>query len=253
MSKPFVNLHLSRPITVIDLETTGLSPSRDRIVEVAAIRFLPDGSRAKFHRLINPGVPMPQPSTAIHGISDDDLRGCPEFKAIAAGLIRFIGNSDLCGFGIARFDLPFLMTEFTRAGFRFTINGRAVIDVLRIFHERERRDLSAAVRHYLGREHASSHEAFADAYAAAAILDAQVAKYEDLPRSPAELHATLTNVDLAGRLRLENGAIVFNFGKHLGRPLHEVAQDDPDYLRWLLQQDFLPDFHAFVRRALEDM
>jgi DNA polymerase-3 subunit epsilon len=251
MSKPFVNLHLTRPLILVDCETTGVSPKIDRIVEVAAVKFMPDGQRLRFCRRINPLIPIPAASTAVHAITDQDVAGCPSFADIAAPLSRFLRDADWAGFGIKRFDLPFLLAEFRRAEIHFSLAHHAVLDVLQIYHQREPRDLTAAVRHYLDRPHENAHGALADAYAAAAVLDAQLACYPDLPQQVTELHAHLTDADLAGKLRRERGRLVLTFGKHSGRELHTVAQQDPDYLRWLLEQDFLPDFEAMVQIALQ--
>ena len=95
-----------------------------------------------------------------------------------------------------------------------------------------------------------AHAAGADALAAAAVLDAQVGRY-GLPAAPAEVHAALVEVDVAGKFRRgPDGAVVFGFGKHAGRPLADVARTDPDYLGWMLTRPFLPDVLDRVRAAL---
>jgi len=251
MSKPFVNLHLSRPLVALDLETTGTAPKIDRIVEVAAVKFMPDGQRLRFCRRINPLIPIPSAATMVHGITDQDVAGCPSFADIAAQLARFLRGADWAGFGIKRFDLPFLLAEFRRAEIHFSLANHAVLDVLQIYHQREPRDLTAAVRHYLDRPHENAHGALADAYAAAAVLDAQLECYPDLPQKVPVLHAHLTDVDLAGKLRRDEGRVVLTFGKYSGSDLLTVAQHDPAYLRWLLEQDFLPDFQTMVQSALQ--
>ena len=161
-----------------------------------------------------------------------------------------LADADLAGFNIRRFDLPFLVAEFARAGIAFASGGRAVLDAQQLFHRQEPRDLAAALRFYCGREHDSAHGALADAEATAAILDAQVARYADLPATVAGLHEALTDVDIGGRFRSEAVRVVFAFGKHLGRPLDEVARRDPGYLGWMLTQDFLDDAKGVVERAL---
>ncbi|OAI48268.1 hypothetical protein AYO44_07500 [Planctomycetaceae bacterium SCGC AG-212-F19] len=139
VSKPFVNLRLARALVVLDLETTGMSPKTDRIVEVAAVKFLPDGERCRYHRRINPGVPIPAVATAVHGIRDEDVADCPPFEAVAAVFGRYLRDADLAGFNLKRFDLPFLVTEFERARIGFSLAHRE------LFHRREPRDLPAAV------------------------------------------------------------------------------------------------------------
>jgi DNA polymerase-3 subunit epsilon len=251
MTKPFVRLCLARPLIVLDLETPGTSPRTDRVVEIAAVKYAPLGSRERFHRLVNPGIPIPGAATAVHGLTDGDVADCPPFEAVAAPLARFLRDSDLAGFNLCRFDLPFLLAEFARAGIDFSLGRRAVIDVMRLYHLNEPRDLAAAVRHYLEREHGPRHNALADAYATAAVLDEQLLHYPDLPRNVTGLHGYLTDVDLGGRLRRDGDRLVLNFGKYAGVCLRQVAAIDPDYLRWLLAQDFLPDFLTIVRQALD--
>lgn len=244
------HLILSHPLAAIDLETTGTDPARDRIVEVAAIRLSPGGRRDGFLRRLDPGVSIPAGATAVHGIADADVRGLPTFARVARDLGRFLDGADLAGFGVASFDLPLLAAEFARAGVAFRVSGRRVFDALEVYRRREPRDLSSAVRLYLGREHDGAHSAAADAAAALDVLDAQVGRY-GLPRRADELHAALVGgADAAGRFRSVGGVPVFAFGRHRGRPLAEVAAADPGYLHWMLGQPFLDDAHALVRRAL---
>jgi DNA polymerase-3 subunit epsilon len=250
MSVDIRNLRLERPLAVVDLETTGLDPREDRIVEFAALILAPGARPGRCSRLIHPGRPIPPEATAIHGIADQDVAGAQPFAAIAPRLARLLEGADLAGYNIARFDLPFLRAEFRRAGVEFAIAGRAVVDVQRLYHRLEPRDLGAAVRRYLGREHEGAHEALDDAEATAAVLDAQLGRHAELPPTPAGLHALLVDVDVAGKFRTEGDRVVFGFGKHVGRPLDEVARLDPTYLEWFLAADFLDDAKAFVERAL---
>jgi DNA polymerase-3 subunit epsilon len=243
------HLRLERPLAVIDTETTGLDPRDDRVVEVAGLVLRPGAEPARFSRLVNPGRPIPPAATAVHGIADEDVAAEPPFAAIAPRLARLLEGADLAGFNIARFDLPFLSAEFRRAGVEFAIAGRAVVDVQRIFHRLEPRDLAAAVRRYCGREHDGAHAAMDDAEATAEVLDAQVGRHAELPPTPAGLHALLIEVDVEGRFRIEGDRVCFNFGKHQGRPLDEVARIDAGYLQWLLGQDFLDDVLDLVTRA----
>jgi DNA polymerase-3 subunit epsilon len=244
------NLKLSRPLVVLDTETTGCDPEVDRIVEIACVKFAPDAGPETFRRRLEPGMPIPPEATAIHGITDDDVVGCPSFSQIAARLLRFIDRADLAGFNLKSFDLPFLTAEFARCRLELSLNGRAVLDPLQIFFEHERRDLAGAVAFYCGREHRYAHSALSDAVAAAEVLDAQLGRYE-LPQTVPELHQHFCPVDVGGKFRREGGRVVFAFGKHAGKGLASVARDDPDYLRWMLSRNFLPDVHALVRRALE--
>jgi DNA polymerase-3 subunit epsilon len=238
-------------LAVIDLETTGTVPRRNYIVEIAIAKFLISGNPITFHQRVNPGMPIPPAATAVHGITDEDVANSPAFTEIAAPLADFLMNCDLAGFNLKKFDLPFLFAEFAQAEVDFSLAGRAVIDVLETYHKREPRTLAAAVQLYLGGQHEGAHGAQADAAATAAVLDAQLDHYPDLPRTVVELHDNFATVDVARRLhRDDTGRIAFSFGKYNGLPLAEVAQFDSGYLRWLLEQDFLPDFLEHIYQAL---
>jgi DNA polymerase III subunit epsilon len=250
MSKPFRHLKLRRSLAILDLETTGIDPGADRIVEVGVFKIAPRAEPIRYRRLINPGVPIPPAATAVHHITDEDVYDRPRFKTIAPRLSRLLTDCDLAGYGLKRFDLAFLTAEFARVGIDFPLSGRAVVDAMQIFHAREPRDLSAAVRFFLGRAHEEAHGALEDAMVTAEVLDAQVARYEDLPGTVEGLHELLTDVDIGGRFRREKGRITFAFGKHAGLALHEVARTDPSYLRWMLNQVFLEDAKRLVEEAL---
>ena len=244
------HLVLTRALSVIDLETTGTDVREDRIVEVAALTVYPGGKTVPFVQRVHPGRPIPAGASAVHAIRDADVAGAPAFAAIAPDLFAALVGSDIAGFGIANFDVPILVHEFARVGLPFRVGGRAILDALVVFRRHEPRDLTAAVRHYLGAERASAHAALADAKYALAVLDAQVGRY-GLPRDPAELHATVAEVDVGGAFRRDPaGVVVFGFGKYRGRPLAQIASEDAGYLRWILRQAFLDDALALVRAAL---
>jgi len=230
-------LVLTRPLGVIDLESTGVDPSSDRVVEVAVLTLDPKRPADLFHTRVNPGLPIPPAATAVHGLTAADVRDAPTFATVAKELAERLVGCDLVGFGLASFDLSMLCAEFARAGVPFDLGGRAILDALALYRRHESRTLTAAVRFYLGREHAQAHSAVGDAIAAAEVLDAQVARYA-LPPHPADIHALLHPVDVGGKFCRENGAVVFAFGKHAGRPLAEVARAHPDYLEWVLTRAF---------------
>jgi DNA polymerase-3 subunit epsilon len=249
----FRYLRLARPLAVLDLETTGVDPATDRVVEVSVLTVLPDGDRQHRTRRVNPGVPIPPAAAAVHGITDADVAGEPAFAHVAGGLDAFLRGCDLCGFNLKRFDLRLLYTEFKRAGIAFDLEGRALVDPMEIFHHFERRDLAAAVRYYLGRDHDGAHSAAADVLAAAAILDAMLDRYPELPRSAEDLHVQFKDpkaVDSGGKFIRINDEIRFTFGKYKGQPLAVVAKGDPGYLYWILDADFFSDTKDLVRRAL---
>jgi DNA polymerase-3 subunit epsilon len=246
-------LKLCRSLAVLDLETTGINPRTDRIIEISILIVRPD-RRTKHHtRRLNPGVSIPPEATAVHGITDADVADAPRFADVADEVVALLEGCDLCGFNLKRFDLPLLYKEFTRAGRSFVLEGRALIDALEIFHTYEPRDLAAAVRFYLGREHRGGHAAATDALATAEVVDAMLARYADLPRDAAGLHAHFKDpaaVDAAGFFTRVSGEVRFAKGKHRGQPLDFVARTCPDYLEWMLGQDFFPDTKEVARTAL---
>lgn len=250
------HLRLDRPLVVFDLETTGVDPENDRIVEIAMLKIAPDGEREPRRRLINPERPIPAEASAVHGIRDEDVRDAPPFRRVARGVLDYLGDADLAGFNVLRFDVPLLSREMQRCGLDLGLERRRVIDAMTIYHRKERRDLTAAVAFFLGREHVGAHSALADVTATADVLEAQLVRYADLPREVGELDRWLRGVpegaiDSAGRFVASEGRAVFAFGKFRGRGLDEIAREAPDYLEWLLGSDFAADAKALVREALD--
>jgi DNA polymerase-3 subunit epsilon len=247
------NINLERSLAVIDLETTGTDVKTDRIVEISVLKIQPDGRRIHRTRRLNPGKPIPAEATVIHGITDADVVREPRFEQVADSLLKFLDSCDLCGFNLKRFDLRLLHGEFSRAGCKLNLEGRAIIDPMEIFHHQEPRDLAAAVRTYVGREHEGGHSAAADVLATAEVLDAMLARYPELPRSVVGLHQHFTDasrMDSDGFFRRVEGEVRFVKGKHRGSSLAAVAAAVPDYLEWMLTQDFFDDTKEVVREAL---
>jgi DNA polymerase-3 subunit epsilon len=249
----FKYLLLEKPLAIIDLETTGTVPQSDRIVEMGILKVTPDGRRCQRVLRLNPGVPIPASATEVHGITDADVAEKPRFVEVAADLITLLDGCDLGGFNLKRFDLRLLHAEFKRTGRPWSLEGRAIVDAMEIFFAYERRDLKAAVRFYCERDHENAHSAGADVRATAEVLDAMLERYGDLPRTIAGLHQHLKNpnaVDSSGYFVRVAGQVQFAFGKYRGQPLDAVARAKPDYLRWMLGQDFFEDTKAVVREAL---
>lgn len=236
---------------MLDLETTGCNLQRDRIVEISVLRIEPDGRWDHRTRRVNPEIPIPPEATAIHGIKDSDVAAEPPFSKLAGGLLVLLEGCDLCGFNLKRFDLPLLCAELERAGKILDLTGRFIIDPMQIYHMYERRDLSTAVQFYLGREHIGAHGAAADALATAQILDAMLARYNDLPHNTAHLHKRFDDmVDRSRKFVRVSDQICFAFGKYRGQPLDAIVQTDREYLTYLLGLDFLPDTKAVITQAL---
>ncbi|SFN26765.1 DNA polymerase-3 subunit epsilon [Chitinophaga sp. YR627] len=235
------SLQLKRPLAVIDLETTGTNVATDRIIEIAIIKVFPDKSVQTKVKRIHPGMPIPPASTAIHGISDEDIKDCPTFKQCANELRQYMENCDLAGYNSNRFDIPLLVEEFLRAGLDFDTKDRKFIDVQKIFHLMEKRTLSAAYKFYCDKDLLNAHSAEADALATYEILEAQLSRYEQLQAEVAPL-AEFTKeddyVDFARRMVIQNGVEMFNFGKYKGRAVREVLKIEPQYYDWMMKADF---------------
>lgn len=250
-------LAITRPLVVLDCETTGVNPQVARVVELATVKILPDGGIDERTRLVHPGQPIPAEATAVHGITDADVAAAPPFRAIARGVADFLAGADLAGYGLVAFDLPLLVAEFARAGVPFSLDGRRVLDAMRIFHKQEPRDLTAAVRFYSCAVH-DAHRAHVDVGATIAVLVAQLAHYPDLPRDVAELDGYCRErgpdwLTADGKIVWRDGAARLAFGKHGGRALVELAAAQRDYLEWMLARDFPSDVRLLVRAALSGL
>ena len=254
MKLPF---ELVRPLCFFDLETTGLDVKSDRIVELALIKVTPQGDVLERVRRYNPGLPIPPEATAVHGITDDDVADEHPFCRTARSLDdELLAGCDLCGFNIRRFDLHMLIAEFKRCDIRFTLDGRRVLDMQNIFHREEPRDLSAAARFYLGREHEEAHTALGDIRTSAAVLGAQLERYPHIPQDLDGLHAyceefSLFRTEVDRWFSSAEEGCVFRRGKHKGQPLARVAAEEPDYLRWMLGVgDMDEDVLSIVQEAV---
>ena len=250
-------IKLENPLVVFDIESTGTSPRKDRIIELAAIKVRVDGTEEERCWLFNPTVHIPEETTAIHGIADEDVKDCPTFADRAAELFDFFRGCDLSGYNCDRFDVLCIEEEFARCGYNFAASQRKHVDVQRIYHRKEPRDLTAAVRFFCGRDHAGAHGAEADTRATLDVLKAQFAKYGDLPRSVAELDEWIAphdplNADRMGMIRWKDGEWIVNFGKKKGDSLKKLAFDEPNFLRWILKGDFDTEVRMIVRDLLEN-
>jgi DNA polymerase III subunit epsilon len=235
-------LQLSRPIAFIDLETTGVSLSLDRIVEIAIIKVLPDGTKQVKRKLINPQITIPQVTIDIHGITNEMVKDAPTFKQAANEIKVYIENCDLGGYNSNRFDIPMLMEEFLRAGFDVDLSKRRMIDVQHIFYTMEPRTLTAAYKFYCGKELIAAHSAEADVDATIDVLHAQLEKYQQLGNSVDSILGVIGEdkiVDYARRFGYnDKGEEVFNFGKFKDRPVAEVLKKEPQYYDWMMRGDF---------------
>lgn len=237
-----MELKLNKPICFFDLETTGIDVARDRIVEIAIVKVYPNGNKESKTWLVNPTIPIPPQSAAIHGITDEKVANEPTFAQLASQVYQMIKDSDLAGFNSDRFDIPLLAEELLRAGVDFDMKNRVTVDVQTIFHKKEERTLSAAYRFYCNQTLENAHSALADTEATYEIFKSQLDRYEDLPQDIKLLSEYTTrkkSVDFAGFIVAnEEGQEVFSFGKHKGVLVEEVLDKEPGYFGWIQNADF---------------
>lgn len=234
-------LQLKKPLAIIDLETTGTNPGVDRIVEIAIVKILPDGTKTVKRKIINPEIPIPQVCSDLHGITDAMVKDAPVFKQVAHEIKQILDGCDIGGYNSNRFDVPLLVEEFMRAEVEFDMKGRKLVDVQNIFHKMEQRTLSAAYKFYCNKDLEGAHSAEADASATYEILEAQTERYPALGNSIDSIVKMIGEeqiVDFARRFIMDNGIEVFNFGKHKGRPVADVLKSEPQYYDWMMKGDF---------------
>lgn len=235
-------LTLTRPIIFFDLETTGVNHAKDRIVEMALVKLLPGGARDSYVKRINPEMPIPAETSAIHGIFDEDVKHAPTFKQVAHTLYEWMKGCDLGGYNSARFDLPVLAEEFLRAGIQVDFEKRKMVDAQQIFFKMEQRTLTAAYKFYCNKAIENAHSAEADILATIEVLEAQIDKYPELTDRVDQLHDLSSGgeecVDFARSMVMKNGRIVFNFGKYKDKSVEEIFTKEPGYYDWMMKSDF---------------
>lgn len=246
-------LNLKNPLVVFDLETTGTNISQDRIVEIAMVKVMPDGTVEEKCRKINPTIPIPSETSMIHGIYDEDVKDEPTFKQVAKSLAQYLEGCDLSGFNVLGFDVPMLVEEFLRANVDFEVDNRKIVDAQKLFHLMEKRNLTAAYKFYCNRNLENAHSALADTKATYDVLLAQIERYEgqeacdtlgkklgEIKNDMGALHnlTTSSRVDLAGRMIYKDGVETFNFGKHRGKPVSEILAKEPSFYDWIMKGDF---------------
>lgn len=237
-----MELKLNRPICFFDLETTGVDVAKDRIVEISVFKVYPNGNKESKTWLVNPTIPIPPQTTAVHGITDEKVANEPTFSELANQVYNMIKDSDLAGFNSDRFDIPLLAEEMLRAGVDFDMKNRVSVDVQTIFHKKEERTLSAGYKFYCGEDLENAHSAEADTIATYEILKAQLDKYPELEndiKSLSEFTTRKKAVDFAGFIAYnKDGKEIFTFGKHKGTLVEEVLENEPGYFSWLQNADF---------------
>ena len=257
-----------KPMAFFDLETTGTNFQNDRIVEISVIKLFPDGEREVKTRLVNPEMHIPEESSAIHGIRDEDVKDAPTFKNISKNLYIYLEGCDLGGYNIAKFDVPVLVKEFSRSGLNFSLEGRRIVDAYSLFCKMEPRTLKAAYKYFCGKDLENAHSSQADTLATLDLFEAQVKRYSALPKEllpegleafPADLDSLheLCNqrppdsIDPDGRFRWKEGEAVVGFGRNSGVLLRVIAIENPEFLRWIMKADFSEAVKKIASDALK--
>ncbi|CEN37097.1 3'-5' exonuclease [Capnocytophaga cynodegmi] len=237
-----MELKLSKPICFFDLETTGTDITKDRIVEISILKVYPNGNKESKTWLVNPTIPIPKGASDVHGITNERVANEPTFKELAKTIHNMIKDSDLAGYNSDRFDIPLLAEEMLRAEVDFDLGNRVTVDVQTIFHKMEQRTLSAAYKFYCGKTLDNAHSAAADTNATYEILKSQLDRYSELENDMKKLSEFTTRkqaVDFAGFIALnDKNEIIFTFGKHKGRKVEEILEEEPGYFGWILNADF---------------
>ena len=268
---PNMDLNLTRDLIFFDIEATGLHVIRDRIIQLAMIKYSAKGKDPEERTyLINPGIPISEEAMNVHGITPKDVARKPLFNQVAQEIYDFIGDSDLAGYNSNRFDIPMLMEEFDRAGLEFNVDKRRLVDVQRIFYKMEPRTLSAALRFYCQQEMENAHDAMADVRATVAVFEGQLQMYKDQPYIDGDGNAIpnavqpdikalhdFTNdtrfVDATQKMRYDqNGNIVFALGKYNGQPVADVFRKDKNYYNWILNKEFSSQVKQIARRIMRE-
>ena len=249
-----MELKLSKPICFFDLETTGIDITKDRIVEISILKVYPNGNKESKTWLVNPTIPIPKAASDVHGITDERVAGEPTFKELAKQIHNMIKDSDLAGYNSDRFDIPLLAEEMLRAEVDFDLGNRVSVDVQTIFHKMEQRTLSAAYKFYCGKDLIDAHTASADTNATYEILKAQLDRYDSLENNIKKLSEFTYRkqiADFAGFIGYnDKGEEIFTFGKHKGKRVEDIFDEEPGYFGWLLGAD-LPLYTQKILTAIK--
>ena len=251
-----MKLTVTRPLVFFDLETTGIDVYRDRIVQIGAIKIMPDGTQTEHEWKVNPQMPIPKGASDIHGITDEIVADAPTLGDIAAEIATLFNDADLGGYNIRNFDIPLLRAEAGRIGLEINFEDAKVIDGMSIFKIQEPRTLTAAYKKFCGEELVDAHDAIADIRATLAVVEGQLDHYDDLPKAVDDLHefcfpANPDALDAEGKIIFVDGELTINFGKNRGKSLQSLSMEDPGYLEWILKGSFSDKVKEAVRGVLK--
>ena len=249
-------MKINKPLVFFDIESTGLDITKDKIIEITILKLSISGRKNTFTFRINPEIPIPSENSKIHGIYDKDVKNSPSFKKVGNKIKKLLYKCDLVGFNILKFDLPILIEEFKNNKISFSINNINIIDVQKLYHLMEKRNLSSAYKFYCNKTLKNSHSSFNDTIATYEIFLNQLKKYDNqevfdlkgnkmgkISKNLYEINNTLNNnmIDLEGRFIMDNEDPVFNFGKYKGKKIKEILKKNPGYFNWIIKGKFSND------------
>ncbi|HRO07869.1 MAG TPA: 3'-5' exonuclease [Saprospiraceae bacterium] len=267
-----MTFNLDRNLVFFDIESTGLNIIKDRIIQIALIKYTPNGDTPEeLSLLVNPGIPISEEAYNVHGISNEDVRNKPTFEQIGKSIYDFIGQADLAGYNSDRFDIPMLIEEFHRIGIQFDISKRRLVDVQKIFYKMEPRTLKAAYKFYCDKDLEDAHDALADVRATVEVFKGQITAYDNKDYTDGDgnvLKTPIKNdikqiaafikdssaIDITQRLKVNaKEEIIFNFGKYSGRSVAEVFKTEPTYYHWMMEKDFSAQVKQIITQIKEQL
>ena len=237
-----MKVKLDRPICFFDLETTGAKVGKDRIVEIAILRVDVNNQESQKVWRINPEMDISFQATQVHGISNQMVEKEPNFAHYSNEIYQFIKGCDLAGFNAIKFDIPILVEELIRADIDFDFSRIRMIDSQVIYHKKEPRNLSAALKFYCNKDLENAHSALDDTIATYEVFKAQLDRYDDLEPNMDFLNEYTkrnNNLDFAGKIRIDSdNDAIFAFGKYAGQKVTDVFKSDKGYYSWIMKGDF---------------
>jgi len=254
-----MKINLKKPLCVFDLETTGTNITKDRIVQIAIVKIMEDGSEIEYNEMVNPEVTISDEIAEIHGITNEMVKNAPTIKTLGPAILAFIGDADLAGYNSNKFDIPVLVEELLRVGIPVDFSDKSFVDIQNIFHKMEQRTLAAAYQFYCGKTMDNAHNALYDTQVTWEVLKAQLERYPELDSEIKALasfsrQSNYAMVDFAGRLaHNDKGEVVYNFGKHKGKTIAAVMQNEPGYYGWMLEADFPHQTKQCLRKEMEEI
>lgn len=234
---------ITKPIIYFDTETTGVDTETARIVELACIKYNPDGTKEEKTVRFNPTVPISKEATDVHGITDEMVKDCPTFKQCSKGIWNWFSYCDLAGFNTDTFDIPLLNAEFERAGLEGINWNPNLLDVLKLYRLLYPNNLSSVYKRLTGKELEGAHGALADITATKEVLDLLLPKLKEITEGPVETVAEIDafmqgdkkRFDLAGKMYIDSdGVVKWNFSKNKDK----AVLSDLGFVNWFNQQGF---------------